>query len=101
MRIEPVRESESNEELYALLSAAELDAVVDDFPIANWFSQQVPGLELAGVLPGTEGVYAIMVGKKNHKLRRESNRALAEIENDGTRRMLLMKWFGNDPAGVN
>jgi glutamine transport system substrate-binding protein len=101
MRIEPVRISESNEELYALLSAAELDAVVDDLPIAKWFSHQLPGLQFAGVLPGTEGAYAIMVGKKNHKLRREINRALAEIENAGTRRMLLMKWFGNDPAKVN
>lgn len=36
----------------------------------------------------------IMVGKENDKLRSEINRALERMANDGTRRMLLLRWFG-------
>ena len=50
----PMQVSESNEELYALLGAGGLDAVIDDSPIAKWSSHSVPGLQFAGVLPGTD-----------------------------------------------
>ena len=53
--------SESNEELYASLAAGELDAIIDDSPIAMYFSQSVASLQFAGVLEGTEGAYPIMV----------------------------------------
>lgn len=66
--VESVRISESNDELYALLAAEEVDAVVDDSPIAKWFSRSVRGLQFAGVLPGTEAAYAIMVRKGNQGL---------------------------------
>ena len=96
----PMQVSESNEELYALLGASGLDAVIDDSPIAKWFSHSVPGLQFAGVLPGTDAAYAIMVRKGNNKLRAEINRALEEMANDGTRRMLLLRWFGDNSSEV-
>ena len=67
----PMQVSDSNEELYALRGADGLDAAVDDSPIAKWFSHSVPGLQFAGVLPGTDAAYAIMVRKGNGKLRTE------------------------------
>jgi ABC-type amino acid transport substrate-binding protein len=91
---EPTEISESNEKLYASLAAGELDAVIDDSPIAKYFSRFVAGVQFAGVLPGTEGAYAIMVGKGNHRLLAEINRALGDIEKDGTQQKLLFKWFG-------
>lgn len=96
----PMQVSESNEELYALLGAGGLDAVIDDSPIAKWFSHSVPGLQFAGVLPGTDAAYAIMVRKGNNKLRAEINRALDEMANDGTRRTLLLRWFGDNSSEV-
>ena len=99
--LEPSYTSESNEELYALLAAGRLDAVIDDSPIARWFAHCVPGLQFAGVLPGTEAAYAIMVRKGNNKLRAEINRALEEMTKDGTRRALLRRWFGDDLSEVN
>ncbi|MGA8440880.1 MAG: ABC transporter substrate-binding protein [Candidatus Sulfotelmatobacter sp.] len=95
---EPAQISESNEELYASLAAGELDAIIDDSPIAMYFSQFVAGLQFAGVIQGTEGAYAIMVRKGNDKLRAEINRALGEMENDGTQQRLLSKWLGDDCA---
>jgi glutamine transport system substrate-binding protein len=92
---EPPQVSESNEKLYASLAAGELDAVIDDSPIAKYFSNFVPGLHFTGVLPGTEAAYAIMVRKGNDKLRAEINRALKEMGNDGTLQRFLLKWFGD------
>jgi hypothetical protein len=51
---EPSQISESNEKLYASLAAGELDAVIDGYPIAKYFSQSVTGLQFAGVLKGME-----------------------------------------------
>lgn len=95
---EPSLISESNEKLYALLAAGERDAIIDDSPIAEYYSQRVAGLQFMGMLAGTEGVYAIMVRKGNDGLRAEINRALEEMEGDGTRRALLFKWFGSGLA---
>ncbi len=86
--------SESNEELYALLAAGKLDAVIDDSPIAKWFSRSVSGLQFAGTLHGTEATYGIMVRKGNDELRTELNSVLEQITNDGTLRSLVRKWLG-------
>jgi glutamine transport system substrate-binding protein len=94
----PALVSESNEELYASLAAGELDAIIDDSAIAMYFSQSVAGLRFAGVIQGTEGAYAIMLRKGNAELRAEVNRALADVEKDGTQQRLLSKWFGDDRA---
>lgn len=95
---EPSQISESNEKLYASLAAGELDAVIDDSPIAKYFSQSVTGLQFAGVLKGTEGAYAIMVRKGNNTLRAEINEALGDMEKDGTQQRIRFKWFGTGQA---
>lgn len=96
----PTQISESNEKLYASLAAGELDAVIDDSPIAKYFSRFVAGLQFAGVLQGTEGAYAIMVRKGDNKLRAEINRALGNMEKDGTQQKLRFKWFGAGQAEI-
>ena len=63
----------SNTALQGSRRCVELDAVIDDSPIAMYFSQFVGGLQFAGVLEGTEGAYATMVRKGNNKLRAEIN----------------------------
>ena len=95
---EPSQISESNEKLYASLAAGELDAVIDDSPIAKYFSQTLAGLQFAGELKGTEGAYAIMVRKGNNKLLAEINKALVNMGKDGTQERLRFKWFGADQA---
>jgi ABC-type amino acid transport substrate-binding protein len=92
----PAQVSESNDELYAALSAGKLDAVIDDSPIARYFSRTVAGLAYVGVLPGTEGAYAIMVRQGNNELRTRINAALAQNEPDGTLRSLRELWFHED-----
>jgi polar amino acid transport system substrate-binding protein len=89
---EPSQRSESNEELYAALAAGQLDAVVDDGPIAAHFARAVAGLRLAGPLPGTDGAYAIMVRTGNDGLRDALDAALEKLEADGTLRRLRAQW---------
>ena len=81
-----------------MLAAGDIDAIVDDSPIAKYFSHSVAGLQFTGVLPGTEAAYAIMVCKGNNELRAEINRVLEEMENDGTQQTLLFSWFGDAQA---
>lgn len=99
--IEPAQTSESNEELYKSLAAGDLDAVIDDSPIAKWLSHSVLGIQFAGVLPGTEAAYAILIRKGNNELRSEINKVLEHMETDGTRATLFLKWFGDSSREVN
>lgn len=90
--LEPAAVSESNDELYAALAAGALDAVVDDSPIAAHFARTVPGLAVAGALPGTEAAYAIMVRKGDDTLRGALDAALGALEADGSLRTLRVRW---------
>ncbi len=84
--------SESNEELYAALAGGALDAVVDDAPIAAHFARAVPGLRLAGPLPGTDAAYAIAVRKGNDPLRRRIDAALGAMDAEGMLAALRRRW---------
>jgi ABC-type amino acid transport substrate-binding protein len=85
--------SESNNELYSALKDSDIDAVVDDSPIAAYFARIVPGLRMAGVLPGTDAVYAIMIRKGNHPLRHALNDVLGAMESDGCLRVFQERWL--------
>jgi ABC-type amino acid transport substrate-binding protein len=88
-----VRLSESNEELYAALRAGEIDAVVDDSPIAQYFSTVVRGLHACGVVPGSDAQYAIMVRKGNDGLRDAIDAVIDEMKFDGTLRAFAARWL--------
>ena len=89
----PAKLSESNDELYSALAEGKLDAVIDDSPIARHFSRTAADLVYVGVLPGTEGAYAIMVRQGNDELRTHINNALDQKEADGTLTDLRAQWF--------
>jgi polar amino acid transport system substrate-binding protein len=93
--LQPVTVSESNEELYAALSHGQLDAIIDDSPIAIHFANAIPGLIYRGPYENTEGEYAIMVAKDNGALKNEMNAALSRLELEGTLAKLRKRWFGS------
>jgi ABC-type amino acid transport substrate-binding protein len=88
-----MRLSESNEELYTALKVGEVDAVVDDSPIAEYFSAVVQGLHTCGVVPGSDGRYAIMVRRGNNGLRIAIDAVIDEMESDGTLREFAARWL--------
>jgi ABC-type amino acid transport substrate-binding protein len=89
-------QSESNEELYTALSRGELDAVIDDSPIAMHFSRAVPGLRYAGAFDHTECAYAVMVRRGDTRLREQINETLAQLEGEGILPGMRKVWFGSE-----
>jgi ABC-type amino acid transport substrate-binding protein len=92
---QPVTVSESNEELYDALSASQLDAIIDDSPIAIHFANARPDLSFRGPYENTEGEYAIMVAKGNGAIKNEINSTLSKLELDGTLSNFRKRWFGS------
>lgn len=86
--------SESNDELYKALAAGELDAVIDDSPIALHFAVAIPGLVYGGAYNGTDASYAMMVAKGNDALLLDVNTALFTLEEEGVLASLRERWFG-------
>ncbi|MGB6870106.1 MAG: ABC transporter substrate-binding protein [Acidobacteriaceae bacterium] len=86
--------SESNEQLYEALRGGELDGVVDDSPIARYFSSLKSGLRYITSYAGTEAEYAIAVRKGNDELRLQINAQIAKLEAEGTLEDFRRRWFG-------
>jgi polar amino acid transport system substrate-binding protein len=93
MHCVPALVSESNKDIYRALAEGEVDIVVDDAPIALYFSGNDPRLRYVGPIPGTHGSYAVMVRKGNEILRGAFNAALAELEEAGELDDLRDRWF--------
>jgi ABC-type amino acid transport substrate-binding protein len=87
------RLSESNDELYAALRDRTIDAVVDDSPIAGYSSRTEPGLRMCGMVPETDGAYAVMLRKGNSALRSVLDAALDTLTSDGTLGTLKERWL--------
>lgn len=83
-----------NTEAYSALRKHELDAVVDDHPIANGFESLMPELQVAASIAGTKSQYGIMFAKGNDQLRKAVDGALHRLQRDGTYDALYRKWFG-------
>ncbi len=97
-----IRTFHMNTESYKALQEGQLDAVIDDFPIAKSFTKLISGLKLAATIPGTEAQYGMMFAKRNDELRQAVNRALTEIKADGTYAESYKKWFGeNAPMTIS
>lgn len=92
---EPVTVSESNEDLYNAFSRGELNAIVDDSPIAMHFAPSITGLSYRAPYLDTDGEYAIMVAKENHALKTEIDSELSRLEEDGVLASLRQRWFGH------
>jgi ABC-type amino acid transport substrate-binding protein len=75
-----IRLSESNDDLYAALKAREIDAIVDDSPIAQHFSRCIPELRVCGLVPKSDSAYAIMLRKGNTALLKALDKAVGEMK---------------------
>jgi polar amino acid transport system substrate-binding protein len=88
-----LRTFDGHAEAHRALSEREVDAVVDHTPIARHFASEAPGLRVSGALEGT-GLQCGMVLASGHAtLRRDINRALAELRSDGTWERHHRRWF--------
>jgi ABC-type amino acid transport substrate-binding protein len=89
-----------NTEAYKTLQAGEVDAMIDDSPIAQSFATSIPGLKLAGTIPGTDAQYGIMFRKGNDELRNAINDVLTKVQADGTYREIYLRWFNEISGSV-
>lgn len=83
----------TNDELYSMLAAGMLDAVIDDAPIANARVRMQPGLRIALFLPGSDAAYAIAIKKGNTALKATLDAAIEKLRTTGQFALLLHKWM--------
>lgn len=84
---------DSNEEIYSQLAKKEIDALVDDSPIAFGFKESIPEILIADLLPDTFSQYAIMLNKDSADLKKRIDEAIDKLENNGFLRENRQKWF--------
>jgi ABC-type amino acid transport substrate-binding protein len=89
-----IRTYHFNTDAYSALRASELDAVVDDDPIARGFAGLLPDVRVAARIMGTTSQYGIMFPKGRDELRTTVDVALRSLREDGTYHALHRKWFG-------
>ena len=94
VKAKEIRPFRINVDAYGALRVGELDAIVDDSPIAQWFVMSTPELKLATHIAGTDFQYALMFRKGNDELREAVNNILTQIEADGSYDKFYKKWFG-------
>jgi len=92
---------------YADLASHRVDAVLLDWPIALYYAQPDPRLELVGA-PVGELSYGIALPKGSRELRAQVDAALSAMRRDGTLHRILSGWklwnattaaaFGDDTA---
>ena len=83
-----------NEDVYDAVASREVDAAVDDSPIAAWFVRHRPDLAVVSLIPGTEANYALMIAQDKVALRRSVDDALSRIRRDGRYEAIHRRWFG-------
>ncbi|ALL06590.1 zinc transporter [Pedobacter sp. PACM 27299] len=85
--------ADTNKELYEQLESGEIDALIDDSPIANGFLQNNEKLKIGLFLPGTDSQYAIAMKKGDLELKDQLNEALKLLRENGIYDQLYQKWF--------
>jgi len=85
--------AETNNELYEKLIARKIDVLIDDSPIAGGFLHKHPHLEKSMFMPGTASQYAIAMKKGDLALKKEINKTLELLMEDGTYADIYQKWF--------
>lgn len=83
-----------NTEAYQALEQGEVDALIDDTPIAGFFVQRTPGLCIVEVIPSTEAEYAIVFARENLALRSAVDDVLRDAIRSGELDRLRRKWVG-------
>lgn len=90
-----VRTFDGHAEPYRALADRAVDAVVDHAQIARYFARAEVGLRMAGALEGTELRCGMVFARGNHALQRAVNRALAELQAEGTCEGLRRRWLAD------
>jgi polar amino acid transport system substrate-binding protein len=78
------------------LKAGTVEGVIIDAPVAQNAVEKSGGVEIAEKVP-TEETYGIAVGQGETELLDEINKALKEVEQDGTYKTIYEKWFHLEP----
>jgi polar amino acid transport system substrate-binding protein len=78
------------------LKAGTVEGVVIDAPVAQNAVEKSGGIEIAEKVP-TEETYGIAVAQGEEGLLDEINKALKEVEEDGTYKTIYKKWFHLEP----
>jgi polar amino acid transport system substrate-binding protein len=78
------------------LKAGTVEGVVIDAPVAQNAVEKSGGVEIAEKVP-TEETYGIAVAQGETELLDEINKALKEVEDDGTYKTIYEKWFHLEP----
>jgi polar amino acid transport system substrate-binding protein len=78
------------------LKAGTVEGVVIDAPVAQNAVEKSGGVEIAEKVP-TEETYGIAVAQGETELLDEINKALKEVEDDGTYQKIYEKWFKLEP----
>jgi ABC-type amino acid transport substrate-binding protein len=78
------------------LKAGTVEGVVIDAPVAQNAVEKSGGIEIAEKVP-TEETYGIAVAQDDTELLDEINKALKEVEQDGTYKTIYEKWFHLEP----
>ena len=84
-----------NTEVYASLVSGELDAAIDDSPIASWFVRARPDLRIASVIPGTDAKYALVLPRDSTDLLEAIDDSLNRIRRDGRYEEMYARWLGD------
>ncbi|WP_125588248.1 glutamate ABC transporter substrate-binding protein [Companilactobacillus jidongensis] len=79
------------------LKSGQGDALTTDNVILAGMAVNNPGYELTGKAFTTEP-YGIGINKGQGDFKKSVNKALKEVQTDGTYNKLIMKWFGNVPG---
>jgi ABC-type amino acid transport substrate-binding protein len=78
------------------LKAGTVEGVVIDAPVAQNAVEKSGGVEIAEKVP-TEETYGIAVAQGETELLDEINKALKEVEDEGTYKKIYEKWFKLEP----
>jgi ABC-type amino acid transport substrate-binding protein len=78
------------------LKSGTVEGVIIDAPVAQNAVEKSGGVEIAEKLP-TEETYGIAVAQGETELLDEINKALKEVEDDGTYKTIFKKWFRLEP----
>jgi polar amino acid transport system substrate-binding protein len=78
------------------LKSGTVEGVIIDAPVAQNAVEKSGGVEIAEKVP-TEETYGIAVAQGDTELLDEINKALEEVEKDGTYKKIYKKWFHLEP----
>lgn len=94
-----VKELNSSADTFLELQAGNVDAVVNDTPVNDYYLVQNKDANVKRVgQPLTSESYGIAVKKSNTKLTEEINAALKKLKDSGEYNNIYKKWFGTEPT---